>query len=154
MKDSFDRTLGFLLHDCARLLRKRFEQNSRGLGLTRAQWQVLAHVNRHEGINQSALADILEIEPITLARIVDRLEASGFVERRQHARDRRLRLLHLTDKARPILDRMRAMGQATREEALAGLPAAERDCLIDTLLRMKGNLLAACAEPDKEVANG
>jgi DNA-binding MarR family transcriptional regulator len=154
MKDSFDRTLGFLLHDCARLLRKRFEQNSRGLGLTRAQWQVLAHVNRHEGINQSALADILEIEPITLARIVDRLEASGFVERRQHARDRRLRLLHLTDKARPILDRMRAMGQATREEALAGLPAAERDCLVDTLLRMKGNLLAACAEPDKEVANG
>jgi DNA-binding MarR family transcriptional regulator len=154
MKDSFDRTLGFLLHDCARLLRKRFEQNSRGLGLTRAQWQVVAHVNRHEGINQSALADILEVEPNTLARIVDRLEASGFVERRQHARDRRLRLLHLTDKARPILDRMRAMGQATREEALAGLPTAERDCLIDTLLHMKSNLLAACAEPEKEAANG
>jgi DNA-binding MarR family transcriptional regulator len=154
MTDPFDRTLGFLLHDCARLLRKRFEQNSRGLGLTRAQWQVLAHVNRHEGINQSALADILEIEPITLARILDRLEASGFVERRQHARDRRLRLLHLTDKARPILERIRAIGHATREEALAGLPVAERERLIDTLLQMKGNLLNASIEPEQEAANG
>jgi DNA-binding MarR family transcriptional regulator len=154
MTDSFDRTLGFLLHDCARLLRKRFEQNSRELGLTRAQWQVLAHVNRHEGINQSALADILEIEPITLGRIVDRLEASGFVERRQHAHDRRLRLLHLTAKARPILDRMRAIGHATREEALVGVAAVERDRLIDTLLHMKGNLITACAEPEKEAVNG
>jgi DNA-binding MarR family transcriptional regulator len=150
----FDRTLGFLLHDCARLLRKRFEQNSRGLGLTRAQWQVLAHINRNEGINQSALAEILEVEPITLARIVDRLEASGFVERRQHARDRRLRLLHLTEKARPILERMRAIGQRTREEAFARLPQAERERLIDMLLHMKGNLLRACAEPEDEAVNG
>lgn len=154
MTQRFDRTLGFLLHDCARLLRKRFEQNSRGIGLTRAQWQVVAHVSRNEGINQSALAEILEIEPITLARTIDRLEAAGFVERRQHPRDRRVKLLHLTDKARPLLDRMLAVGQATREEALAGISAAERERLIDTLLQMKGNLLRACADPEREAANG
>lgn len=154
MTDRFDRTLGFLLHDCARLLRKRFEQNSRGIGLTRAQWQVIAHVSRNEGINQSALAEILEIEPITLGRIVDRLEAAGFVERRQHPRDRRVKLLYLTDKAYPLLDRLLAIGQATREEALAGISAAERERLIDTLLQMKGNLIRACADSEREAANG
>jgi MarR family transcriptional regulator for hemolysin len=154
MKEEFDRTLGFLLHDVARLLRKRFEQNARGLGLTRAQWQVLAHLNRNEGINQSALAEILEVEPITLARILDRLEASGFVERRTHATDRRLRLLHLTPAAHPVIEKMRAIGQATREEALAGIPAEMRELLTDTLLDMKGNLLRVCAEPVREAANG
>jgi DNA-binding MarR family transcriptional regulator len=74
--------LGFVLHDVARLLRKRFEQRVRGFGLTRSQWQVLVHLAQHEGINQVGLAEILEIEPITLLRILDRLEAAGLVERR------------------------------------------------------------------------
>jgi MarR family transcriptional regulator, transcriptional regulator for hemolysin len=77
-----DRNLGFILHDAARLLRKRFEQKARGLGLTRSQWQVLAHLARHEGIHQGALAEILELEPITLVRILDRLQAAGLIERR------------------------------------------------------------------------
>src|SRR3954453_13700996 len=88
--------LGFVLHDVARLLRKRFEQRVRGLGLTRSQWQVLFLLAQHEGINQVGLAEILEIEPITLLRILDRLEAAGLVERRTHAADRRVRLLYLT----------------------------------------------------------
>src|SRR4051794_24985670 len=70
-------TLGFVLHDVARLLRKRFEQRVRSLGFTRSQWQVLVHLAQHEGINQAGLADILEIEPITLLRILERLEAAG-----------------------------------------------------------------------------
>ena len=74
---------GFLLHDIARLLRKRFDQRAATLGLSRAQWQVLAHLHRHEGINQSGLADILEIQGVTLGRLVDRLEAAGWVERRR-----------------------------------------------------------------------
>jgi MarR family transcriptional regulator, transcriptional regulator for hemolysin len=138
--DSPERTLGFLLHDVARLLRKRFEQKARGLGLSRSQWSVLAHLSRHEGINQSALAEILEIEPITLVRLVDKLEASGWVERRLHPKDRRVRLLFLTPKAHPTLEEMRALGAATREEAQAGLSQETRDELIETLLKIKANL--------------
>ena len=70
-------TLGFLLHEVARLLKRRFEQNARGSGLTRSQWQVLAYLAQNEGIHQSGLAELLEIEPITLGRIVDKLEAQG-----------------------------------------------------------------------------
>src|SRR2546421_2461202 len=83
-----ERNIGFLLHDVARLMRKRFEQNARDLGLTRSQCQVLAHLARHEGIQQGSLAEIHEVEPITLTRIVDRLEEAGLVERRLHPTDR------------------------------------------------------------------
>ena len=84
-----ERNLGFLLHDVARLMRKRFEQNARGLGLTRSQCSVLAHLARNEGIQQGGLAEILEVEPITLTRILDRLEEAELVERRAHPTDRR-----------------------------------------------------------------
>jgi MarR family transcriptional regulator for hemolysin len=133
-------TFGFVLHDVARLLRKRFDQRARALGLTRAQWQVLAHLARNEGINQSGLADILEIENITLGRLVDRLEASGWVERRLCGNDRRVRRLHLTEKAKPILGRMRALGEETRSEALAGLTPDEQTALLITLRRVRANL--------------
>ena len=91
----YQQTLGFILNDTARLLRKRFEQRARHLGLTRAQWQVLSYLARNEGIQQSALAEILEVEPITLGRILDRLEAAGLIQRRRHAADRRIWRLHL-----------------------------------------------------------
>src|SRR5207237_4472081 len=97
--DELDVALGFLSHGIARLIRKRFDQRARGLGLTRAQWQVLAHLARHEGINQAGLAEILEIEPITLGRLIDRMEEAGWVERRQHPSDRRARQLYLTAQA-------------------------------------------------------
>jgi len=135
-----DRNLGFLLHDAARLMRKRFEQKARHLGLTRSQWQVLANLLRNEGIQQGALAELLEIEPITLVRLVDRLEAAGFVERRAHPTDRRVRLLYLTKKVHPMLQEMRTLAAATREEALVGIPAADRDRLMDMLVTMRGNL--------------
>ena len=150
-------TLGFLLHDAARLLRKRFDQKARHLGLTRAQWQVLAHAARNEGLHQGALAEILELEPITLVRLVDRLEAAGLLERRAHPTDRRLKLLHLTDKARPVLEEMRLLGAATREEALAGLRQADRERLTAALLAIRANLSRepADAEPRAaEVARG
>jgi DNA-binding MarR family transcriptional regulator len=92
-------TLGFLLHEVARLLRRRFEQNARDSGLTRSQWQVLAYLANNEGINQSGLADLLEIEPITLCRIVDKLQTRGLIERRPDPSDRRAWLLHLTPAA-------------------------------------------------------
>jgi MarR family transcriptional regulator for hemolysin len=136
-----ERNLGFLLHDVARLMRKRFEQNARGLGLTRSQCQVLAHLARHEGIQQGGLAEILEVEPITLTRILDRLEGAGLVERRSHPGDRRIRLLHLTQKAHPLISEIFAIGAATRGEALEGVPEAERERLFAILSAMKANLL-------------
>ncbi|HEY4164662.1 MAG TPA: MarR family transcriptional regulator [Dongiaceae bacterium] len=145
-------TLGFILHDVARLLRKRFEQRAKGMGLTRSQWQTLAYLNLNEGIHQGGLAEILEIEPITLVRILDKLEERGLIERRQHPTDRRIWLLYLRDEARPLIALMRKMGDATRAEALAGLSAAQRQLLLDALTTMKSNLVEACAQPidDKE----
>lgn len=149
-------TVGFLLNDVARFLRKRFEQNARGLGLTRSNWQVLVYLSRCEGIHQGGLAEILEIEPITLVRIVDKLEARGLIERRQHPKDRRAWQLYLTDQARPIVEEARRLGEMTRGEALAGIPEKDREQLMKTLLQMKKNLVEACAQPTDtdEASNG
>lgn len=143
-------TLGFLLNDVARLMRKRFEQRARELGLTRAQWQVLAYLAANEGIHQGGLAELLEIEPITLVRILDRLEERGLVERRPHARDRRIRLLYLAGSARPLLDRMRVIGDAVRGEVFSDIPEAQRDALVAVLSTMKANLIEACGRPADE----
>jgi MarR family transcriptional regulator for hemolysin len=132
--------LGFLLHDVARLMRKRFERHARALGLTRAQCQVLAYLARHDGTPQGALADILEMEPITLTRLVDRLEKSGLVERRSHPADRRVRVLWLADAGYPKLAGIAAVGAATRREAMQGLDQEEHDLLFAILSVMRANL--------------
>jgi DNA-binding MarR family transcriptional regulator len=142
-------TLGFLLHEVARLLRRRFEQNARGCGLTRSQWQVLAYLANNEGINQSGLADLLEIEPITLGRIIDKLEVRGLIERHPDPSDRRVWLLHLTSAARPKLSQLRRLGEVTRGEALADVPEADTERLLQTLQTLKANLADAC---DAQVA--
>jgi MarR family transcriptional regulator for hemolysin len=140
-------TLGFLLHDVARLLRRRFEQNARLSGLTRSQWQVLAYLVKNEGINQNGLADLLEVEPITLCRIVDKLQALGLVERHPDPSDRRVWLLHLTPAARPKLTQLGKLGEVTRGEALAGVSEADTERLLKTLQALKSNLADACDAP-------
>src|SRR5258708_15636731 len=100
---SLDRSFGVLLHDIARLLRKRYEQRARPLGLTRAQWQVLAHLQRHEGINQSGLAELLELEPMTIARLVDRMEEAGLVHPLADPADPRAQRRLPTQRAQPLL---------------------------------------------------
>jgi len=135
-----DRSLGFLLHDIARLMRKRFDQRARHLGMTRAQWQLLSHLARHEGINQSGLAEILEIEPITLARLVDRMVEAGWVERRPHPSDRRQRCLYLTAKARPRFADLRALAAEVFEDVLCDFNLDERDTLLELLGRMRRSL--------------
>jgi MarR family transcriptional regulator for hemolysin len=136
----FDRSFGFLLHDVARLLRKRYEQRARPLGLTRAQWQALAQLKRHEGINQAALAELLELEPITVGRLIDRMEEGGLVERRDDPADRRAHRLYLTRRAGPLLEICREIGDGVRADAFAGLAESEREILIDLLARVRGNL--------------
>ena len=154
--EDLNRTLGFLLHDASRLMRKRVDRRARALGLTRAQWRVLAQLRRREGINQSALADILEIENITMGRHIDRLEDAGWVERRPDPEDRRAWRLYLAEKVQPILDEMRVLSDETREEALAGLSPDQRDILIDGLVTIKDNLLRqeAAESEDDDAATG
>lgn len=148
--------ISFVLHDVARLLRKRFEQRSRSSGLTRAQWQALAYLSLHEGIHQNKLADLMEIMPITLARLLDKMEARGFVERRPNPTDRRAWLLYLTPQAHPLLEIMRGNGQKTRDEAFVGLSSDAQQHLLQTLSLVKSNLLDACAQPvvDREKLHG
>jgi MarR family transcriptional regulator, transcriptional regulator for hemolysin len=133
-------TIGFLMNDAARLMRRDFERRARPVGLTRAQWQALFHLARNEGCNQATLADLLDVEPITLARVVDRLEASGLVERRPDPGDRRARLLFLGERAHPLLEELRALGAETREIALAGIDEDERTLLMTLLTKMRANL--------------
>ena len=149
--------LGFLMHDVARLMRKRFEQHARALGLTRSQWQVLAYLSRNEGISQTGLADLLDVEPITLSRIVDRLVETGFVDRTPHATDRRVWCLRLTEAARPKLKQVRELGERTRRETLAGVSDSDRQRLIETLLALRSNLSVVCetaATNKKKASNG
>lgn len=153
MTDSeLDRSLGFLLHDIARMMRKRFDQRVRHLGMTRAQWQLLSHLARHEGINQAGLAEIMEVEPITLARQVDRMVEAGWVERRAHPSDRRQRCLYLTPRARPKFADLRALAAELREDVLADLSPAERDHLVELLVRVRRTLSTrpAGADPESE----
>ena len=140
-------TLGFLLHDVARLLKKRLEQNSRASGLTRSQWQILTYLAQNEGINQKGLAELLEIEPITLGRIVDKLETLGLLKRNPHPTDRRSWLLHLMPAARGRLEQAGEDGDVTRREALAGVPEDDRRHLLKTLQALKENLTRACDAP-------
>src|SRR3546814_7154100 len=102
-----DQSIGFLLSDVARLLRRNFTRRAQYLGLSQAQWQALAHLARREGVNQATLAESLEIQPVTLARLVDRLQEKGLVERRPDPADRRAFCLYLTPAAAPLLDRKR-----------------------------------------------
>jgi MarR family transcriptional regulator for hemolysin len=143
-------TLSFLLHDVARLQRKRCEQRARNAGLPSAQWQAIACLAKNEGINQAGLAELLEIEPITLVRTLDRLAERGLIERRPDPSDRRSWLLFLKDAARPLLAVMQRIGEATRAEALAGVSEGERMHLVESLIRIKTNLTAACRAPVDE----
>lgn len=135
-----DRSFGFLVNDVARLFGRRFSHNGRRLGLTRAQCRTLARIARHEGINQAGLADLLEVRPMTLVRQIDRMQEAGWIERRPDPADRRARKLFLTDKARPILGRIRTVANETRDEALAGLSPSEQAELTGLLTRVHATL--------------
>ena len=135
-------SIGFMLNDVARLMRRRFEQRTARLGFTRAQWQVLVYLARNEGIHQAGLADLMDVEPISLMRILDKLQARGLIERRQHPKDRRVWLLFLTPEAHPSLAVLRQLGDLTRAEALAGIPEADRERMVELLDTMRTNLIA------------
>jgi DNA-binding MarR family transcriptional regulator len=142
VQTSLDQLLGFLLNDVSRLMRTHFDTRARHLGLTRPQWRVLVFLARSEGINQSGLADIIEVERMSLGRMIDRLEAADLVERRPDASDRRVHRLYLSAKARPILDEMVVLANEVQNEALDGLTDGDRERLKSILTVIKNNLTA------------
>jgi MarR family transcriptional regulator for hemolysin len=139
-KPSRRRELVFLLLDVARLVKTEADQRVRPLGMTRAQWAVLSRLERSEGLKQSELAEALEIKPITLTRLVDRLCASGLVERRPDLEDRRAKRLYLTPAARPLVDRLAQLGEVMMQDVLAGIEDRTIVFMIEQLLVAKDNL--------------
>lgn len=139
------RGLGFLIRDVARLNARNFERHAAALGLTLAQCRALCYVQRFEGASQARLAEWSDTDPMTLGRVLLRLQAEGYVERRPDPRDGRARSLHLTPRARPLLDRIWQLSDVSRSQALAGLSANDRTQLVALLGRMRDNLEAAVA---------
>jgi DNA-binding MarR family transcriptional regulator len=140
IREDLTRNYGFLLSDVSRLMRTAYDRRVRKLGLTRSQWWVLTQLFRNPGVNQSELAEILEVQKPTLGRLLDRMEAKGWVRREQDATDRRAWRVHLTQAADPAMRELREAAAELRRDALAGLSAAERERFVDTLLAIKANL--------------
>lgn len=149
-RPDLEQSLGFLVSDIARLLRERFNSTAEKLGLTLAQTRVLARLSANEGLNQSELAALLEVQPITLLRQIDHLEAMELVERRAHPTDRRVQRLFLTRKAQPLLNRLVKLGENMQEDWLGGLAAAEREQLYALLDRVRSNLRGPAAQAVSE----
>lgn len=131
---------GFLIADAARLIRRDFDRRARDTGLSRAQWSVLARLARHEGLKQTELADLLEMQPISLARHIDRLEARGCVERRADANDRRANRLYLSAAAGPLMQQLQVLGQQTRSQAMHGVADEHQQLLCQVLDQIRDNL--------------
>ena len=134
------REILFQLSDVARSMRTYVDQRAREHGMTRAQWGVLVRLERQEGTVQAEMADILEIQPISLVRLIDRLCEQGLVERRPHPRDRRANRLYLTEKGRGTVARLGPLGKEINGDILAGMSEAETDDLLAKLLRIKNNI--------------
>jgi DNA-binding MarR family transcriptional regulator len=139
-REDLSRNFGFILHDVSRLLRTTFDRRVKALGFTRSQWWVLTHLFRNDGMTQSELAEMLEVEKATLGRLLDRLEAKGWVRRESDAADRRAKRVFLTEEVEPAIKAMRSAAAEVRREALAGLTPEAQDRFVETLLAVKANL--------------
>ena len=139
--DRVQRDLLFLLHDVARLLRVDADKRARQHGMTRAQWAILIWLERQPGISQKELSELLEVEPISVARLIDRLEARGMVERRPDPRDRRIWRLHLLGPARDVLQEIDDQRADMTRMVTAGIDGASIEIMTEALMRMKATLI-------------
>jgi MarR family transcriptional regulator, transcriptional regulator for hemolysin len=148
------RNFGFLVHDVSRLIKRRFDRKARqtGLPITRRQAAVVLYITRNEGVSQAEVATWLDVEPIALVRMLDKLHEEGLVERRAHPTDRRVRTLWLTAAARPVVTQILAINKAIRNEAFAAMPPEARDTVIDILDGIKDNLALREATDDSPAA--
>ncbi|UPG85255.1 MarR family transcriptional regulator [Luteibacter aegosomatis] len=145
MADQFkveDISFAYLINDVTLLFRKHFDRRAVKFGLTRAQWRALKTLHRRPGMRQNELAEQLDMEPIAVGRVIDRLQAAGFVERRADPKDRRAWRLHDTEQARGVIDDMEDIARGLRLDAVGGIAAEDLQTTLDTLNRMKENLQA------------
>ena len=142
----------FLLHDLARLMRTRFDQWARAYGLTRAQGMILVRLERQPGLSQNEMAAICEVEPITIGRLVDRLEARGLIERRNDPHDRRIRRLHLLASAKPVLADIQVYKAELTALLTAGLEPGAVETMVNVLLHMKSKLTTEPADDESGAA--
>lgn len=131
---------GPLVHDAARLMRKRFEARARAMGLSSAQWRLLIRLLREGEMTQARLAELLEVEPISISRLVDRMAAAGWVERRKNPDDRRVHIVAPTARAEGAMPEIRAIANAVYAEATVDIPEEDRRRMIGTLQRIVDNL--------------
>jgi DNA-binding MarR family transcriptional regulator len=135
----------FEVNETARALRRAFDRRAAEHGVTRAQWRVLSRLQRQDGVRQVELADSLDVEPITLCRMIDRLGDAGLVERRRDEADRRAWRIHLTGRAGPVVAELRGIAEVFLEDALAGIAPAEQTRVLDILARVRANIAPAAA---------
>ena len=139
------REFAFTIMDVARLLKTYADQRARQFGISRAQWAVLVRIDRNEGLKQTELADMLDLQPITLTRLLDRLAENGLIERRADPNDRRANRLYLKPVAKPLLDRLADLGADMMETVLAGISATSIERTLKELGLVKDNLRSAIA---------
>jgi DNA-binding MarR family transcriptional regulator len=144
-----DVRLGFLMHDVSRMRRRAFDEYMKPLGITRAQWWIIAHLSRRDGMVQTELASMLDVGKPSLSAVIDRLEKSGLIERRPHPSDRRAKSIFMTQKARKLLTQMQAAERKYNELILCDLSEADRDQLLMLLERVK-NTLADFTQSDED----
>jgi len=146
---TLDRDLLIVLNDVARTMRTRFDQMARSTyAMTRAQWIILARLDRQPGMSQNEMATICEVEPITVARLVDRLESRGMVERRADPNDRRIKRLYLLPAAKPIVEIITKAREDMNARLIAMLDQKTYDGLVDALLCIKENMANEPLTPD------
>lgn len=148
--------IGFLIGDISRLIRRTFDKRAKAIGVTRPQWRVLTWLKRHEGINQSALADMLELDAMTLCRMVDRLQAAEMVERRPDPNDRRAWQLFLTPNGTALTEQLQPIGEQLLQEALNDVGLQDQEKLQHLLKLLRANLQLIDDEDSqrKQAANG
>lgn len=147
MAKTEDISFGYLLSDVTLLFRKHFDRRAVKFGLTRAQWRATKVLYHREGLRQTELAEFLEMEPIAVGRVIDRLQAAGFVERRHDPKDRRAWRLHTTERARVIVDDMELIARDLRKDATVGIDYDELEQALAVINRIKENLLALDQTP-------
>jgi len=141
-KEKLDRNFGLILHDVARLLRTEFDRRVKELGLTRSQWWVLTYLFREDGLTQTELANLMELQKASLGRLLDRLENKNWIRREADPNDRRANRIFLTKDVEPVVKEMRAHAASVRRDALSGQSKVEQEQFVDTLLVIKQNLSA------------
>lgn len=142
MATTEDISFGYLLSDVTLLFRKHFDRRAVKFGLTRAQWRATKMLYHREGLRQTELAEYLEMEPIAVGRVIDRLQAAGFVERRPDPRDRRAWRLYPTEQARGVIDDMEEIARGLRKDATLGIAYDELAQALAVIERLKDNLQA------------